>query len=79
MVPYFIMLFLVGLPMYFMELAIAQYSGLGPTRIFGRLAPVFKGKNPITSYNQITTTQCYTKMKKMPKAKNAIKNGEIVQ
>ena len=46
LVPYFIMLFLVGLPMYFMELAIAQYSGLGPTRIFGRMAPIFKGKIP---------------------------------
>ena len=28
--------------MYFMELALGQYSQQGPTRIYGRMAPVFK-------------------------------------
>jgi solute carrier family 6 amino acid transporter-like protein 5/7/9/14 len=29
--------------MFFMELALGQYSGCGPTRLFGRMAPIFKG------------------------------------
>merc|ERR1712165_648881 len=43
LVPYTIMLFFAGLPLFFMELCLGQYSGQGPTRVFGRLAPAFKG------------------------------------
>jgi solute carrier family 6 amino acid transporter-like protein 5/7/9/14 len=43
LVPYVIMLFFAGLPLFFMELAIGQYSGLGPAKLFGRMAPIFKG------------------------------------
>ena len=43
LVPYSIMLLLAGLPLFFMELALGQYSGAGPTRLFGRLAPAMKG------------------------------------
>ena len=43
LLPYVIMLLFAGLPLFFMELAIGQYSGLGPTKVFGRMAPVFKG------------------------------------
>ena len=43
LVPYVIMLFFAGLPLFFMELAIGQYSGLGPTKVFGRMAPIFQG------------------------------------
>ncbi|XP_059091235.1 sodium- and chloride-dependent glycine transporter 1-like [Tigriopus californicus] len=43
LVAYSLMLLLAGLPLFFMELSIGQYSGLGPTRIFGKLAPAFKG------------------------------------
>ena len=42
LIPYTIMLFFAGLPMYFMELALGQYHGQGPTRLYGRLAPAFK-------------------------------------
>ena len=28
--------------MYFMELALGQYHGQGPTRLYGRMAPAFK-------------------------------------
>jgi len=37
------MLLLAGLPLFFMELALGQYSGAGPTRLFGRMAPAMKG------------------------------------
>merc|ERR1712165_282973 len=43
LIPYTIMLFFAGLPPFFMELCLGQYSGQGPTRVFGRLAPAFKG------------------------------------
>jgi len=43
LVPYTIMLFVAGLPVYFLELALGQYAGQGPTRIYGRMAPIFKG------------------------------------
>ena len=43
LIPYIIMLFGTGLPLFFMELALGQYAGQGPTKIFGRLAPAFKG------------------------------------
>ena len=43
LIPYTLMLFFAGLPLFFMELCLGQYSGQGPTRVFGRLAPAFKG------------------------------------
>ncbi len=43
LIPYTIMLLLAGLPLFFMELALGQYSGAGPTRLFGRMAPITKG------------------------------------
>ena len=43
LVPYVIMLLFAGLPMFFMELAIGQYSGLGPAKVFERMAPIFQG------------------------------------
>ena len=36
MVPYLSMLILVGLPIFFLEFVLGQYSGCGPTRLFGR-------------------------------------------
>ena len=43
LVPYVIMLFIAGLPLFFMELVLGQYSRQGPTKVFGRIAPIFKG------------------------------------
>ena len=43
LIPYTIMLLFAGLPLFFMELALGQYSGQGPTRVYGRIAPAFKG------------------------------------
>merc|ERR1712226_558174 len=37
------MLFFAGLPLFFMELVLGQYSRQGPTKVFGRIAPLFKG------------------------------------
>lgn len=42
LIPYFIMLFLVGLPIFFLELAFGQFASLGPTKVW-TISPVFKG------------------------------------
>jgi len=37
------MLAFAGLPIFFMEVILGQYSGVGPNKLF-ELAPLFKGK-----------------------------------
>ncbi|MCL4149645.1 UNVERIFIED_CONTAM: hypothetical protein GTU68_060317, partial [Idotea baltica] len=41
LIPYTLMLLLAGFPLFFMELAIGQYSCLGPNILFGKMAPIF--------------------------------------
>ena len=41
--PYTIMLVFVGLPLFFLELALGQYSQRGPIDVFGNLMPLLKG------------------------------------
>jgi len=43
LIPYLICLFLAALPMFFMELVLGQFSQLGPNKIFGKMAPLFRG------------------------------------
>ena len=43
LIPYITMLALAALPMFYMELAIGQFSQLGPNKVFGKLAPAFRG------------------------------------
>lgn len=40
---YFIMLILMGTPIFLLELLIGQYSGLGPDMAFKHIAPIFHG------------------------------------
>ena len=40
---YIIMVCLVGFPLVFMELALAQYKSLGPSQLFAQISPYFKG------------------------------------
>ncbi len=44
LIPYAIMLTFVGLPVFFIELSVGQYSGGGPMTAFNAV-PLFKGKN----------------------------------
>ena len=37
------MLFTAGLPVFFLEIAIGQFAGVGPIKLFGRLAPALRG------------------------------------
>lgn len=43
LIPYLIMLLVAGLPLFFLELVLGQYSKQGPIKVFGRIAPIFKG------------------------------------
>ncbi|XP_029039505.2 sodium- and chloride-dependent glycine transporter 1-like isoform X2 [Osmia bicornis bicornis] len=43
LIPFILMLITMGLPIFFLELAIGQYSGLGPNEAFTRIAPAFQG------------------------------------
>ncbi|XP_042873256.1 sodium- and chloride-dependent glycine transporter 1-like [Penaeus japonicus] len=43
LIPYVIMLFCAGLPLFFMELVLGQYASLGPAILFPKVAPIFTG------------------------------------
>ncbi|OWA50489.1 Sodium-dependent proline transporter [Hypsibius exemplaris] len=43
LIPYFIILFMVGKPLYCMELALGQYCSLGPWSLFKRMCPLGAG------------------------------------
>ncbi|KAJ8286055.1 hypothetical protein GJAV_G00034040 [Gymnothorax javanicus] len=42
LVPYFIMLFLCGIPLLFMEFAVGQYTRLGPVHALAKICPLLK-------------------------------------
>ncbi|XP_043791980.1 sodium- and chloride-dependent betaine transporter-like isoform X3 [Apis laboriosa] len=42
-IPFVLMLITMGLPIFFLELAVGQYSGLGPNEAFKRMAPALEG------------------------------------
>ena len=42
LIPYVIMLSVVGLPLFFMELSFGQFASLGPITIW-KISPAFKG------------------------------------
>lgn len=43
MIPYLIMLVLAGKPMYFLELAVGQFGGVGPVALWN-CCPIAKGE-----------------------------------
>ncbi|XP_077097457.1 sodium- and chloride-dependent GABA transporter ine isoform X1 [Siphateles boraxobius] len=43
LIPYFIMLFLCGIPLLFMEFTVGQYTRLGPVHALAKICPLFKG------------------------------------
>ncbi|XP_015782061.1 sodium-dependent nutrient amino acid transporter 1 [Tetranychus urticae] len=42
LIPYLILLFFIGRPLYYMELVLGQFSGCGPIKVW-RVVPAFKG------------------------------------
>merc|ERR1712223_1213947 len=43
LIPYMLMLIFVGLPAFFLELSLGQYSRVGANKVFGRMVPAFNG------------------------------------
>uniref|UniRef100_A0A1B0CZ55 Transporter n=1 Tax=Phlebotomus papatasi TaxID=29031 RepID=A0A1B0CZ55_PHLPP len=43
------MVFIIGLPIFFAELYIGQYSGLGPNKAYARMSPFFEGLGACTT------------------------------
>jgi len=43
LIPYTLMLLLIGIPCFLLELNIGQYTGLGPVTLYSKWAPLFKG------------------------------------
>jgi len=48
LIPYILSLLFVGLPLFFMEMALGQYAGLSCTKIYRRIAPGDKEIHQIT-------------------------------
>lgn len=44
LIPYFVMVFICGIPLLYMEFAIGQYTRLGPVHAFAKICPLFKGE-----------------------------------
>ena len=42
-IAYMVMLMLCGLPLFFLELVLGQYSSRGPVKLFSHMSPGFKG------------------------------------
>ncbi|RWS06865.1 solute carrier family 6: member 5-like protein, partial [Dinothrombium tinctorium] len=42
-IPYIVMVFVVGLPLFLIELSLGQFSALGPAHVYKELCPIFKG------------------------------------
>ncbi len=43
LIPYVIMIFFVGLPLFFLEVAVGQYSRVGPSSAYARMTPIMSG------------------------------------
>jgi len=43
LIPYFFSMLICGIPMFFLEVSVGQYLGVGGMSVVGQLAPIFKG------------------------------------
>lgn len=43
LVPYFLILFICGIPLLYMELAVGQFTRRGPIGALAQICPLFKG------------------------------------
>lgn len=47
LIPYFVALATIGLPLYFLEMALSQYTSIGPMKLYGFISPLFRGTKEI--------------------------------
>merc|ERR1719186_1144393 len=43
LIPYFFSMLVCGVPLFFLEVSVGQYLGVGGMSVVGQLAPIFKG------------------------------------
>ncbi|XP_072939826.1 sodium- and chloride-dependent glycine transporter 1-like isoform X1 [Epargyreus clarus] len=43
LIPFFLMVLLIGLPLFYLELYVGQFTGLGPLKAFSSISPFFSG------------------------------------
>lgn len=43
LIPYFLALLTCGIPLFFLEVSVGQYLGVGGMNVVGQLCPIFKG------------------------------------
>ena len=48
LIPYVIMLVVVGLPAMLIELSVGQYARVGANKVFGRMVPAFKVRRKLS-------------------------------
>jgi SNF family Na+-dependent transporter len=58
LIPFIVMVFVAGLPLMFMELAIGQYSNMSPVILFDKFCPLFSGLG--THLEPLSTNQTIT-------------------
>lgn len=50
LIPYLVVLTVIGRPMYYMEMALGQFSSRGNIKMYEKLCPVFKGIIPVNCH-----------------------------
>ena len=50
MIPYMIMICLIGMPLLFMEYGFGQYFGVGSLSIYKKVCPMFQGRQNFVKY-----------------------------
>ena len=58
LIPYFFSMLVCGIPLFFLEVSVGQYLGVGGMSVVGQLAPIFK----VTTYainNIIDSHDCF--------------------
>ena len=67
LIPYVIMLVVVGLPAMLVELSVGQYARVGANKVFGRMVPAFKVSPHLANSTQDTILTILRPKARIPK------------
>lgn len=57
-VPYFIFFFSCGIPVFFLEVALGQYTSQGSVTAWRKICPLFQGEYSASSFQSMGTSSC---------------------